>query len=200
MKTTSEVTDLHTLILRIAKGDEASLEIFYDEINKLLSGYLASTYAELRRDDINSIIEYTFVQVWQKANTYRGAYTNNSAKHWIFTIARNRAKQELKIIAKVRNSLDTDISRSDDNENNMPALEYKLFASDNTEKEALTRIMVGKIMEIIRTFPKREQRIFTMRFMEGYKLQVIAKRHSLSIPRITQILNRLLKMIFYDLQ
>jgi RNA polymerase sigma factor (sigma-70 family) len=199
IKTTTDVAELHTLILRIAQGDEASFEALYDQMNTQVSGYLASNFRrQLAPKDVEDIMQYTFLQIWRKANTYRGKHTNSSAKKWVYTIARNRAYKVVKALKSVPISIEA-YYRSNDNEDKS-AHEYEFPSTDHTENEALEILMSNKVVELCRELTKREKDILIMRFEKNRTLREIGKDYSLSSPRIKQIIDGILEFLFYALQ
>jgi RNA polymerase sigma factor (sigma-70 family) len=202
MKTTLEVTELHTLILRIAKGDETSFEILYDQMNEQVSKHIASKFRrQLRPRDVEDIMQYTFLQVWRKAGSYRGKHTNNSAKSWIYTIARNRASKVSKSMGTMPISIESDYSyRPTDHKDSPSVHERKFSSSDNTENEAFDKLMSSRVIEMCKKLPQRDRDMLIMRFEERRTFKEIGKNHNLSSPRIKQIIDGILEVIFYALK
>ncbi len=199
-KTTTEVAELHILILRIAQGDEASFEALYDQMYAPIFGYIASKFRkQLRQKDVEDIMQYTFLQIWRKANAYRGSHTNNSAKKWMYTIARNKAYKVAKVSRLMPISIEN-YFRSKDSEDSQSAYEYEFQSQDHTENEVIETLMSNKVVDICKKLPKREQDMLVMRFREERKLREIGEKHNLSSPRIKQIIDQILEFIFYALQ
>jgi RNA polymerase sigma factor (sigma-70 family) len=199
-KTAVEATELHTLILQIAQGNEASFERLYEVMLTPLSGYIASKFkGQLQKKDIEDIMQYTFLQIWRKSSSYRGKHTNSSAKKWMYTIARNRAYKVTKALSLLPTSIES-YSRNKDKENQETAYEYKFRSQDHTENEAVEMIMSNKVIEICRKLPKREQDVLIMRFSEKRNLREIGEKHNLSSPRIKQIIDQILEFILYTLR
>ena len=168
-------------------------------MNAQVSGYLASNFkGQLAPKDVEDIMQHTFLQIWLKSSTYRGKHTNNSAKKWIYAIARNRAYKVLKVLKSASVSIE-DYYRSNDNEDNS-AHEYEFPSKDHTENEALEILMSNKVVEICRKLTKREKSILIMRFEKERTLREIGKDYNLSSPRIKQIIDGILEFIVDALQ
>ena len=200
IKMTVKVAELHTLILKIAQGDETSFEDLYNQMNMQVSGYLASKFrGQLRQKDIEDIMQYTFLQIWLKASTYRGKHTNNSARNWIYTIARNRAYKVIKILRSMPVSMDT-YYRSNDDGDSLPVHEYEFPSQDNIENEALERLISTRVVELAKKLPKRDRNMLIERFEEEHTFREIGLNYSLSSPRIKQIIDRILDFLFNALR
>ncbi|MDR7034532.1 sigma-70 family RNA polymerase sigma factor [Mesorhizobium sp. BE184] len=92
MDATSDDDLCTALLVRVAKGDRASLgELFAREAGRLI----AVARRILRRSDLaEEAVQDAFVAVWQRASTYDGA--RGSARAWLTTIVRNRALNMLR--------------------------------------------------------------------------------------------------------
>lgn len=194
-----KATGLHALILQIAQGSDVAFETLYNSMHAPLSRYVASKFSgQLSQTDIEDITQYTFLQILLRANTYRGKHTDNSAKKWIFTIARNRAFKVLKILSTLPVSMEA--YRPNASEPDLPALEYEFPAQDNTEKEAINTLLIETVIRICTSLSRRDREMLVMRFEEKRTLKEIGNRYNLSSPRIKQIVDHILEMLYRTLQ
>ena len=203
METMMEAPTLHDLILQIAKGDEASFRTLYDQMYPLILNYLRGKYGRsLGEKDFEDICQHTFIQVWFHAKKYRGKHTDASARQWMFTIAKNEALKLLRTMRHLQSSLDTVFSDSDFSDNDFSNLKHTLFPSllPSPEDEAIQSVLIEKIIILCKRFPKREQDIFKMRFLHRYTFAQIGKKNGLTAPRVKQIVDQILKKIYYALQ
>jgi RNA polymerase sigma-70 factor (ECF subfamily) len=98
---------LDNLMIRISHKDMTALEEFYYEIHGAVYG-LAYVLTKSHHD-AEDIMQNTFIQVWDKAGTYR---PGTNAKAWTMTIARNFSLSNYKR-KKRYVELDFDIETSD---------------------------------------------------------------------------------------
>lgn len=200
MQSHQEPLPLHTLIRNIARKDEVSFKALYDEMVPPLTRYLSSKFGrKLPRETLEDIVQYTFTQVWFKAGTYRGKHTNSSAKSWIFKIAYHRGIKIINTMRRMQISTLTDQQLPDDEEANTSILEYQHPSSDNTEEQALTTLLTQQVVKICQDLSKRDQEILEKRFNQEQTYGQIAKEYGLSTPRIKQIIDHILTVIFRSL-
>ena len=86
------------LIARVARGDTTAFEILYDRYAATILGILLRILGD--RNVAEALLQETFWQVWQKAETY----SSQSARFdsWLFRIARSLAMQDSKTRAQPR--------------------------------------------------------------------------------------------------
>lgn len=90
------------LIRQMANGDTASFEKFYCENINLIYGYLKLRFTD--DDQINDIVQETFLAVWRNSKQYK---ENSKAASWVIGIARNKMMDALREQYKKReDSLD----------------------------------------------------------------------------------------------
>ncbi len=71
------------LLTQVARGDSTALEILYDRHAATVLAILIQHIGE--RIAAEGILQETFWQVWQRANTYRS--DRESFSHWLYRIA-----------------------------------------------------------------------------------------------------------------
>lgn len=186
--------DLHDIIHRIGNGDPSAIEAIYDRMRRPLMRYLCNRYSPpLVHEDIEDVIQYTFIQVLLYAQSYRGAHNEASAKKWVFDIARNRAMRLMKIskAASAHISLDDEQNEKDDEgTSNLSGIQFE--ASENTEDQALDAIFIQEVNLYASALSDRERAIIGMR-IEELTLEEIGENFRLSKPRISQILHGIVR-------
>lgn len=80
------------LIARVAQGDVTAFEILFDRYAATVLGLLLHILGD--RNVAEILLQETFWQVWQKAETYSSQTSRFSG--WLIRIARSLAKQEIK--------------------------------------------------------------------------------------------------------
>src|SRR5690242_14017319 len=117
--------DLHDLLHRIADRDALALAELDLAIRQPLLRYLTNRFSpNLSNDDAEDVIQYTLIQIWRYAPTYRGRNSGSSARRWIFDIAKNRSLRVLKSQAIGLISMNDD-GMSGNGGQQKPSSEYK---------------------------------------------------------------------------
>ena len=185
---------LHELIHQIGNGDPSAIEAIHDRIRRPLMRYLQNRYSPpLVHEDVEDVVQYTFIQILLYAWSYRGDYNEASAKKWIFDIARHRALRLIKI-TKITSSYvrleDDSNDISEEEENGMSGRQF--VSAENTEEQALNEIFIQEVGIYAETLSDRERTIVSMRTKES-TLEEIGETFRLSKPRISQILNGIVR-------
>ena len=89
------------LIARVARGDVTAFEILYDRYAAMVLGILLHILGD--RDIAEILLQETFWQLWQKAETYSSQTARFSG--WLFRIARSLAMEAIKTRAEYRTKL-----------------------------------------------------------------------------------------------
>lgn len=89
------------LISRVARGDVTAFEILYDRYAATVLGILLHLLDD--RDAAEVLLQETFWQVWQKAETYSSQTARFSG--WLILIARSLAREDIKTRAEHRMKL-----------------------------------------------------------------------------------------------
>lgn len=79
--------ELVALLARVADGDAAAFQAFYDRTSAKLFGVILRILVE--RQESEDVLQEVYVSVWRKAATFDPAKA--SPITWVATIARNRA-------------------------------------------------------------------------------------------------------------
>lgn len=81
--------------------------------------------------------------------------------------------------------------------NNLYGFDYKetLPSDENVEKEVLDQIEFEKIMQIIKSFDKKDQMIFKEYFINGTTISELSKMLKISQPGVSKRKNNILKKI-----
>ena len=184
---------LHELIHQIGNGDSLAIEALYDKMRRPLLRYLQNRFVPpLEDDDLEDIVQFTFIQIFLHASSYRGVHDEASARKWMFGIARNRAFRTVEVAGRTVSftSLEKDLSDGDEDERRLFAAQ--LVSPENTEEQAFDELLIQEIRTYIETLPERERKIMINR-MEKSTLAEIGRNVRLTKPRINQILNGILR-------
>lgn len=187
--------DLHDLLHRIGNGDRQALEELDSIIRQPLTGYLVNQFSpKLSGDDFEDIIQFTLIQIWRYASSYRGMYNESSARRLIFKIAKHRALRILKSQKKGLISLD-DERKGNGRNKQRSKTDYPYVSSDNTEDLALRNLIWQEVRLLIESLPDHEKTVFRLRMEQGLTMDEIGLKVERSKPRIKQILDSILLKI-----
>lgn len=89
---TAGAAELSALLLRVADGDAAAFQTFYDRTSAKLFGVILRILVE--RQESEDVLQEVYLSVWRKAATFDAAKA--SPITWAATIARNRAIDRLR--------------------------------------------------------------------------------------------------------
>jgi RNA polymerase sigma-70 factor (ECF subfamily) len=89
---TAGATELAALLVRVADGDAAAFQAFYDRTSAKLFGVILRILIE--RQESEDVLQEVYLIVWRKAATFDASKA--SPITWAATIARNRAIDRLR--------------------------------------------------------------------------------------------------------
>ncbi len=150
--------------LRIIKGDEKAFSaLFYAYKDKLYNFLYHFTKSETKAEDL---LQEVFMKVWQARDTLSSVDNLNA---YIFKIAQNMAIDQLRRMAKdilyITETL-ADIDEVD---------------TENPSELLLNSELKEIIHEAIEKLPPQQQKIFTMRYFEGWDHEKIASELNISV-------------------
>lgn len=187
--------DLHDLLHRIGNEDRQALEEMASILRQPLTGYLVNQFSpKLSGDDFEDIIQFTLIQIWRYASSYRGVHNEASAKRLIFKIAKHRALRILKSQKKGLISLDDERKGNGRNKQSSKT-DYPYVSSDNTEDLALRNLIWQEVRLLIESLPDHEKAVFRLRMEQGLTMDEIGMKVERSKPRVKQILDSILVKI-----
>lgn len=89
---TPGAAELSALLLKVADGDTAAFQIFYDRTSAKLFGVILRILIE--RQESEDVLQDVYLSIWRKAATFDA--TKASPITWAAAIARNRAIDRLR--------------------------------------------------------------------------------------------------------
>ncbi len=133
-------TDDAAIVLEMAAGSEAALEIIYDRYATAI--FAAAYRLTSDRGTAEEVVQETFLALWNRAETFDASAGSLAA--WLHTIGRNRAIDRLRAAGR-RPSLVALSSAS---------------ASDEDPSQALERLVAGGSVVAAATAPKSPEAAF----------------------------------------
>jgi RNA polymerase sigma factor (sigma-70 family) len=186
----NEELGIHELVLRMGKGDKHALETLYELLHPQLKQSLLHRFCPpLREEDIQDVIQRTFMQIWINAAHYRGKYAGASARKWVYTIATNEAYRMVRAARAAPPSLDPCDGDDDSPEQRgQPEPDSRYIAED----EAMDSLLIEQIRRYCLQFPPREKEMLLLRFQREFTFEQIGARFGLTRARVKQIIDGLI--------
>lgn len=148
------------LMDRLARKDSSALEALYDRYSRpvyslvLRIGQQAATAEEIVQD--------IFLQLWRNAHLYQSS--RGRLEPWLFTMARNRALDHLRL------KMEKQRRREDSIDLHPPA-----FVAPNPETLFDRKRRAEKVRAMIQSLPDQQQRAIQLAFFEGLTHSEIAQ-------------------------
>jgi RNA polymerase sigma-70 factor (ECF subfamily) len=149
------------LVGRIARGDRAAFEQFYDAMAPLAFGLIRRILRE--RESAEEVLQEVFWQVWKDAGTYDPARGNPEA--WLVTRARTRAIDKLRSIRRKETMFPTTLNEAIAEGDRAPEEPAAIAAEER-------RLVEGALREL----PEAQRQVIEMAFFGGLTQQEIAVR------------------------
>jgi RNA polymerase sigma-70 factor, ECF subfamily len=153
-----------TLVIQVARGNSAALEILYDRYASIVLGISIKVIGD--RALAEDVLQETFWRVWQSAGTYqvqRGPFTG-----WLFRIARNLAIDAY----RRRNVRPQTISSVDGSD---PILDETPDPDSDVAEQAQSVMKNRQIRKALAALPVVQRQVIEMAYFYGMTRQEIAE-------------------------
>lgn len=159
------------LIEQTAKEDIVAYEALYDRYAAQVYGVIVQIVRDSAVAD--ELLQETFWQIWQSAQRYS---EQNTARAWIFRIARNRSIDELRK-QKARPQLEQGVEPAD------AAISVGL-TDDSAADRAEQNLDQEKVQRTIANLPEAQQACLLLAYFEGLTHSSIAARLDLPVGTV----------------
>lgn len=169
--------ELAALLARCALRDQRALKALYDRLAPFLNGV---AFRILHSDDLcNEVLQEAFVQIWQKADTYR----EDKAKPltWMTSIVRYRAIDKLQMEKRHQHHL-AGAHESDE----LEQLESTV-APDQEYEQQQTQT---HIQECLAHMNERVKTCIELAYLRGYSREELAERFDTKVNTVKSWLHR----------
>jgi RNA polymerase sigma-70 factor, ECF subfamily len=164
----NENTLLHapdeTLVIQVARGNPAALEVLYDRYASTVLGISLKVIGEQALAE--DVLQETFWRVWQSAATYqseRGTFTS-----WLFRIARNLAIDSYRR-RNVRPQAIVSANGGD------PILDETADPNTDVAEQAQSSLMNRQVRKALASLPGVQRQVIEMAYFYGMTRQEIAE-------------------------
>ena len=153
MKPATPAPDDATLLLAVARRDEAAFAALYDRLSRPVFSLIVRVVRSPA--EAEEVLQEAFWQIWERAPDFRPAL--GSAFCWVVTIARRKAIDRLRANSRhLQRIADAQVARTDDDFAS-PAGFSRVAASEN---HAAVRAALAKL-------GADERRVITLAFFDG---------------------------------
>lgn len=167
-KKNAEKEQFNKILRLIRKNAQKGLEVFYTEYGKLI--YITAKSIGCSEEKANVVVNSVLIKIWRKANQITDI---ENPKAWIYTIAKNCAKDEL---------------------GETWHLEFKEEICE--AKDDLQEVIDKNSFEyLISPLKEEEKEIIILKNVTGYTFQDIADSLGKPLPTITSIYYRAIEKI-----
>jgi RNA polymerase sigma-70 factor (ECF subfamily) len=168
--TASDVSD-EVLINRCRRGDERSFDILFDRYKARIYSFILRFVKDQKTAE--DMFQETFIRVFRKARYFRHRAKFST---WLYTIAANLCKDELKKRRGRRNiSLDAPAGRTTDEEHPFPRIQAIPDSSNGpralAEKRELSRLVLSALEEL----PENSRLVIELHLMHRLRYREVAE-------------------------
>jgi len=159
------------LIRRCRRGDERSFDILFDRYKARIYTFILRFVNDQKTAE--DIVQETFIKVFRKARYFR-----HQAKFstWLYTIAANLCKDELKR-RKRRRSIPLDESGADQEREGRywPGLQVVPDSSGGPREEAEKRELSRVLLRALEELPENSRLVIELHVMHGLRYREVAE-------------------------
>lgn len=157
------VRDDASLVRAMAAGDEAALGQLYDRWHPMVHGVVMRILRS--GDDVDDVVEEAFWQAWRQASRFDGS--RGTVQTWILTIARSRALDRVRSLARRREE-PLEVGGVSE----LPQLTAEGSPAMDAEANERRTVLVAALAEL----PAEQREALEMGYFLGFSQSEIAER------------------------
>lgn len=159
-------------LAQIAKGDKLALEGLYHRTRPAVYGFILSILKNTQ--DAEDILQETYLRIYQSSKTY---VPHGKPMAWIFTIAKNLSRMELREQSKVAD---------------IPEEDWEKYYSEAPGLSQEDRIVLTAVMN---SLSGEELQIVMLHSAAGFRHREIAEMLALPLPTVLSKYHRAMKKL-----
>ncbi len=174
------------LLSAIAEKDGAAVAELYDRYSRLLYGALLRLLHDT--DDAEDILQEVFIQVWNKAYSYKPEL--GEPKYWLIRIAHNRAVNLIRSKRSKNKTLETALPEDDAITTSDSSLR-----TDDVFSQLSSAEENHLLFEALERLPQEQASLIDLAFLQGFSHSEIAEQLNMPLGTVkTRIRNGLLAL------
>ncbi len=174
--------DDSALVLRYLEGEERAFDELSDRYQGRLIHFVNRTIGD--RDRAEDLVQETFVRVFRHLHRFD---PTKKFSTWIYTIAGNLAKNELRNRSRSPLILFQTITKHQEEDDRPLEWEDVSFLPDRMYQQRRLR---EQVEEAVRQLPEHHREVFELREMEGKSYEEIAELTGMKLGTVKSRLNR----------
>ncbi|BCX05287.1 MAG: putative RNA polymerase sigma factor [Candidatus Roseilinea sp.] len=153
------------LIKRVVNNDPSAVEQLFHDYEPAVSRYIVHTVPDITEDDLQDVVQETFIGVLRSAKDYRG---ESSLSTWILRIAHYKAVDALR-----RRQV---MNRREETIENMSSDEVSFVgdASADVEEDVVNEQDIMLVRRALASLPDEQRRALTLRYVNGLRVDEVA--------------------------
>jgi RNA polymerase sigma-70 factor (ECF subfamily) len=169
------------LVVRMAEGDDSALGALYDRWVTTVHALAFRILAD--RDEAEEAVEDTFWQLWRQAASYET--TRGSVATWIMTVARSRALDRRRGIARRRTESFADSApTADAAASSSVRLDTVAATSDDPAESAIASERRALVSAALSELPAEQREAMDLTYFGGLSQSEIAERTGLPLGTV----------------
>ncbi|MFA7418665.1 MAG: RNA polymerase sigma factor [Melioribacteraceae bacterium] len=156
----------YQLILNAQKGDKQAFEKLVYKYDRHVLG-IARSYKN-SEDDAKDIYQEVFMRVYRGLDSFQ---FKSEFSTWLFRITTNVCLTH-KSRKRDYESIDKEIMSEDENGKTLAEM---IPGDDNVERTAVNKDLLGYIRSAMELLPNKQKMVFSLRYLEDYKIKEIAE-------------------------
>lgn len=156
----------YQLILNAQKGDKQAFEELVYKYDRHVLG-IARSYKNCE-DDAKDIYQEVFMRVYRGLDSFQ---FKSEFSTWLFRITTNVCLTH-KSRKRDYESIDKEIMSEDENGKTLAEM---IPGDDNVERTTVNKDLLGYIRSTMELLPNKQKMVFSLRYLEDYKIKEIAE-------------------------
>lgn len=169
------------LLKAVSQGDQEAVRQLFDEFSTAVSRYVCHTVPDIIEDDLQDVVQETFIGVLRSAKDYRA---ESSLSTWILRIAHYKAIDALR-----RRKV---VERREENIEGMSSDEVSFVgdASADVEEDLVNEQDIVLVRKALASLPEDQRQALTLRYVSGLKVDEVASSMNVSRRKAELLITR----------
>jgi RNA polymerase sigma-70 factor (ECF subfamily) len=169
------------LLKAVANFDQSAVARLFSEYEVTVSRYVCHTVPDIGEDDLQDVVQETFIGVLRSAKDYRG---ESSLSTWILRIAHYKAIDALRRRKVVEKREETIEGMSSDE------VSFVGDASADVEEDVVNEQDIQLVREALSALPEDQRQALTYRYVMGMKVDDVAEAMKVSRRKAELLITR----------
>lgn len=179
-KSTQRAVDAE-LLKAVARYDERAVAQLFTEYEVIVSRYVCHTVPDITEEDLQDVVQETFIGVLRSAKDYRG---ESSLSTWVLRIAHYKAIDALRRRKVVEKREETIEGMSSDE------VSFVGDTSADVEEDLVNEQDIGLVRKALASLPDDQRQALTLRYVMGMRVDDVAEGMKVSRRKAELLITR----------